>query len=426
MINPQNYKGTRDFYPTEQFIQDQLFATWQKVLKLYGYQHYGAPLLEYTEIYQAKSGQEIVNEQTYSFIDKGDRPVSIRPEMTPSLARMVAKKYNELIFPLRWYSIPNLWRYERPQRGRLREHWQLNVDNFGLATVYAELELMEIIRDIFSSFKADDQTYVININHRQLLKDYLEVYLKLDQTVAFQVTKLLDKKDKLSEVDFEEALSLIVKDSKLVNQILVMTDSEELSQLPDKLKSSKAYLDLNLLFDHLAKSGINNAIYKPTVIRGFDYYTGIVFEVFDKLPINSRSIFGGGRYDGLASLFGAPAIESVGFGLGDVAMINFLEAHHLLRIPKFNLSTYLIVLDDCYEPARKLAQELRASGIQVAVDYSNKKLNYQLKKALQIKAEYVIIYGQFEVDNQLITLKELATAKQFSLTVDQLMNRLLA
>ncbi|HYV33618.1 MAG TPA: ATP phosphoribosyltransferase regulatory subunit, partial [Candidatus Limnocylindria bacterium] len=270
-LSLEPYKGTRDFYPQDQFVQNYIFGVWKKVVESYGYLEYNASILEETELYRAKSGEEIVGEQTYSFKDRGDREVTIRPEMTPTVARMVAQKRRELTFPLRWYSIPNLFRYERPQRGRLREHWQLNVDMFGVDSVEADVEIISLAYDIMMSFGAKPEQFIIRLNNRRALSKMLEkMGLNEEKQRAFRT--LLDKKNKIKDFD-EQAIALLGKPFN----ISAMQDEE-----------------IGNLINLLAKRGITNAQYDPYLVRGFDYYTGTVFELYDTNPENPRALFGGG------------------------------------------------------------------------------------------------------------------------------------
>ena len=196
-LSLEPYKGTRDFYPKDQFIQNYIFSVWKKVCESYGYLEYNASILEETELYKSKSGDEIVNEQTYSFIDRGNRNVTIRPEMTPTVARMVAQKRKELTFPIRWFSIPNLFRYERPQRGRLREHWQLNADMFGVDSVEADVEIISLAYDIMKGFGAKDEDFEIRINNRHVISAGLREKLP-DPERQRAYMRLLDRKDKMT------------------------------------------------------------------------------------------------------------------------------------------------------------------------------------------------------------------------------------
>lgn len=243
------YKGVRDFYPEDMRIQNFIFNTWKKVVERKGYEEYSASPLEHTEIYAEKSGEEIVREQTFTFKDRGDRSVTLRPEMTPTLARMVAARRRGLKFPLRWFSIPNLFRYEKPQRGRKREHYQLNADLLGVPGLDGDKEIITLLYEIMKEFGAKDSDFEIRVNN----------------------------------CNFEDFKNLTP----------------------------------NMAFDE-------------TLARGQAYYTGTVFEIFDKDPENPRALAGGGRYDNLLELFDAEPVPAVGFGMGDITMRDFLETHKLL------------------------------------------------------------------------------------------------
>lgn len=298
-ISTEPYKGVRDFYPEDMAVQNYIFDTWKKVAKESGFVEYSASLLEPAELYKSKTSSEIVNEQTFSFTDRGDREVVLRPEMTPSLARMVAGRRRSLKFPLRWFSIPNVFRYEKPQRGRKREHWQLNCDIMGISNIEAEVEIISLAYKIMRAFGAKDEDFQICVNDRKLLN---EKFGNED------LIKLLDRKNKMEESEFNEKWKEIsgsnyedVKPNDFINELLKKLD----------------------------EAGVKNAVFTPTITRGFDYYTGMVFEVFDTSPENNRSLFGGGRYDNLLELFGVEPVPTVGFGMGDVTMRDFLETHGL-------------------------------------------------------------------------------------------------
>lgn len=315
-LSTEPYKGVRDFYPEDMAIQNYIFDTWKKVAKEFGYVEYAASILEPADLYKAKGerNEEIVNEQMYTFIDKGDREVALRPEMTPSLARMVAARRKGLKLPLRWFSIPNCFRYERPQRGRKREHWQLNCDVMGnnkdFSTIDAEVEIVSLAYNIMKEFGAKDEDFIIRIGNRKLVEEKLKKLGILKEIYA-QFFGLLDvqKKDFTKYENGTKELGLerekIEKELELLNQ-----DSELIKTLNAK--------------------GIKNVCFDYTIVRGFDYYTGMVFEVFDTDPANNRSLFGGGRYNNLLEMFGVEPLPTVGFGMGDVTMRDFLETHNLL------------------------------------------------------------------------------------------------
>lgn len=392
-LSTDSYKGVRDFYPEDQYIQEYIFFVWESTLEQFGYEKYNASVLEPTELYRAKSGEEIVNEQTYQFIDRGERAVTLRPEMTPTVARLVAKKRRELIFPIRWYSIPNLFRYERPQRGRLREHWQLNADIFGVKNIEADVEMIEIAATLLQRFGLDDTQYVIKINDLRALAKTLDD-AGLSTIEAHQYRKLLDKKEKIDDFDVQ-VTALLGKPFELA-----LEPSETVTTVLDKL----------------ARRGISNVIFSPTMVRGFDYYTDIVFEVFSTDPKNNRSLFGGGRYDNLTSLFDDTPIPAVGFGMGDVTIKDVLETYNLLPPHQSTTHIALCVLNDAfYDLAGELAQTLRADGLHVMVDFSGKKLHEQITRADKRKIPFIICLGEDERTSNRFKVKELKTGSEKTL-----------
>ncbi|HSX47334.1 MAG TPA: histidine--tRNA ligase [Patescibacteria group bacterium] len=423
-LNTKPYKGSRDFYPEEKRLQKYIFNKCRQVVQSYGYEEYDSPIIEPIEIYKAKTGEEIVNEQTYEFHDRGKRHVVIRPEMTPSVSRMVAAKRQELAYPLRWYSIPNLWRYERPQKGRLREHWQLNVDIFGLKSIQAEIELINIINDVFKSFNAEPKTYEIKVNHRGLTDEILKNYLGLKDASAKKLTTLIDKKTKMDINDFiggvDDILSTEEKAKNVTEQIMTYLASKKLSDLPVSVTKSNSYKELNELIEKLKDQEVVNVKYDPSLMRGLDYYTGCVFEVYDNNPENNRAMLGGGRYDSLVGLFGVEPLPTVGFGWGDVTLINFLKGHHLLEDLSIETDAYVVLIGEVEGKASKVIQKLRQSGINLAVDYSRKKIGDQIKVAAKKGISRVIIIGDEELSSGLFKLKDLNSSKEESLSLEDL------
>lgn len=413
------YKGVRDFYPEDQFIQSYIFETWRKAVESFGYEEYNASIIEPSELYRAKSGQEIVNEQTYTFIDRGEREVTLRPEMTPTVARMVAKKRRELGFPLRLYSIPNVFRYERPQKGRLREHWQLNVDLFGSSSIFADAEQIQLASHIMSSFGADQNDYVIKLSSRKLLNSLFAEWYELDETKANALKKLIDKKSKMPEDDFyTEAEHILGKPFEFLNW-----GNEDSDQNPALLIPTikDAYDEIKQVIDTLKDKGITNLEFDQTLIRGFDYYTGIIFEVFDTHPENNRSLFGGGRYDELLSLFGDDQIPSCGFGMGDVTIADFLSVRNL--IPEYKPATKVMVCPMSKEniPAgSKVADEIRAKGFGVAINYSSKSIGDQIKSAEKLHIRHVVVIGDDETSSGNYKIKDIVEGKEFD-SLDALM-----
>jgi len=420
-LSIQPYKGARDFYPPDKRLQKYMFTKWRQVCESFGYEEYDAPILEPLDIYLAKTGEEIVNEQTYTFEDRGGRQVVIRPEMTPTVSRMVATKRQELAYPLRWYSIPNLWRYERPQRGRLREHWQLNVDIFGVADTSAEYEVITLVDAMFKAFGARHDMYEIRLNSRQLTDYALAKYLGLNKDESHGISKLLDRRAKLSQHVFlgqvDKALTPKSRQAGITEKLLSLLDAKELKDLPETLQGHDSVEELNKLLTDLRSAGIKNARFDIGLMRGFDYYTDIVFEVFDTHPENNRSLLGGGRYDGLVGLFGVQPVPTVGFGWGDVTLANFLELHHLLPDITTETDLYVVVIGEAADHVQKPIAELRQAGLNVAADYSGRKLGDQLKVADKKQIPHALIIGPEEIKSGKFTLKNLKSGTEQKKTI---------
>lgn len=410
-LSTQPYKGARDFYPEDKRLQKFMFGKMREVCERFGYEEYDAPILEPTELFASKTSDEIVNEQTYTFIDRGDRSVTIRTEMTPSVSRMVAGRRQELAYPVRWYSIPNLWRYERPQRGRLREFWQLNVDVFGLSGLEAEHEMILVADGIMKSFGATHDMYAVKLNSRKLINALMEDVLGLDATQAPTMIRLIDRMHKMDYGEFagqvEGLFNPSQRDKGQADLLLDFLKTEDLETLPDQLKGIEAVTELKQLVKLLEASGVTNIAFDPSLMRGFDYYTDVVFEVFDNNPDNNRSMFGGGRYDGLVGLFGVEPVPTVGFGMGDVTLQNFLETHKLLPPQRSETDVYVVLIGDVYEKAQKPIAALREMGLSVAVDSTGRKPDKQIKTALKKDVHYVLFIGEKELTEDQYPIKNL-------------------
>lgn len=427
-LSSQPYKGTRDYYPEDKRVQNYIFNTWRRVVERHGYQEYGAPMVELFEVYSAKSGQELVNEQTYSFVDRGDRTVAIRPEMTPSISRMVAAKRQEIAYPARLYSIANFMRYERPQRGREREFWQLNADLFGVEGALADSEEIEIADEIMRTFGATDEMYVIKINNRDLINHMMTSYLELDVVGAQMMIKLFDRKDKISNEDFVKQASDIFGIERAesgMRKISDLVEADGVDDLPDQIRDIAAVKDLQHLFSLLDNAGVTNIQFDITLMRGFDYYTGMVFEVFDLHPDNNRAMFGGGRYDGLVGLFGAEPVPTVGFAPGLTPTELFLKSHGLLPKLQSNTQVGVVVVDESTDAALDIARQLRESGVNAEVDISGHKLDKQIKSVLKKDIPFILFVGQDEVRNQSYTLKNTLSQQEEKLSIDQIAGRVL-
>jgi histidyl-tRNA synthetase len=411
-LSTQPYKGTRDFYPEDMRFRQWTFQKMRQVCESYGYLEYDGPTLEAFELYAAKTGEEIVNQQLYSLVDRGDRKVAMRPEMTPTLARMVAQKFHELPKPIRWYSIPNCWRYERPQRGRLREFFQLNVDLLGGDPILADAEILSVATDLVRAFGGRGKIAVL-VNNRRLMDHFFTQELKLSADGALKVTKAIDARAKIGEEKYAQWMSEIGVDAAGMQKI----DRFFKSSFAEVAKSfpCPGTQELEALFRNLRESGFgeDEVRFEPTVLRGLDYYTGTVFELFDISPENRRAMFGGGRYDNLLNMFGNYHLPGVGFGMGDVTLRNFLEVHGLM--PTFGNSIDAFITlpkSELHRTVDQLSRKLRESGIKVATALEASGFGAQLKQASKLGARYAVILGEAELARQAVMLKNLGTGEQ--------------
>lgn len=411
-LSTDSYKGVRDFYPEDMAIQRYIFQTWAKTAESFGFERYDASILEPAELYKAKGAEneELVNEQTYTFTDRGEREVTLRPEMTPTVARMVAGARHEVTFPLRWYSIPNLFRYERPQRGRLREHWQLNCDIFGADDIAADIEIIALAHQTLIEFGATPEMFEILINNRQEMAALYAAIGITDPEIVSAITRLTDRKKKISAEEYRFGLLEIIGDEQLVDAVVHLIEDAS---------------GTNQTIDGLRALGITNVKIDRTIARGFDYYTGTIFELVDLHPDNNRSMLGGGRYDNLTSMFSGDAISGIGFGMGDVTMRDFLEVHQL--IPEHIRSTAPHVMIVPMETtqnlyAERVAMHIRKAGHRVATDIGARKLAKKIGSASDKGCRFIIVIGEQETQTNILTLKNLLTGETHTGTLGELMN----
>ena len=412
------YKGVRDFYPQDQFLQRYMFEHMERVCELFGYEEYNASVLEPAELYRSKTSEEIVNEQTYTFTDRGDREVTLRPEMTPTFARMVAARSREIPMPSRWYSIANFFRYDRTQKGRLREFWQLNADIVGASGIEADAEVIALSHAIMRAMGAEERDFEVRVSDRRIL-DTIYKNVDLPQDMHATATRLLDKRAKVE--DFEKMLAEGINDAARAKKLLA-----ELERT-----TSTAYLEeLRKILDLL---GVHNMVVDTQTTRGFDYYTGMVFELFDTHEDNKRSLAGGGRYDNLLSMFssaggsasGGGGIPAVGFAMGDVTARDFLESHGLL--PDYVPATELmlcVVEPEAMTHAIKLAQDLRREDVAVAINFSGKRVGDQIRQADKMKVPFIIAIGSKERLEGRYTIKNLASGDEKTVSADHIADHL--
>ena len=427
-LSMQPYKGTRDFYPQEMRLRNWFFGVIRRELERAAFEEYNGPMLESLDIYAAKSGEEIANKQTYNFVDRGNRPLAIRPEMTPTVARMVAARMGELTFPLKWFSIPNMYRYEATQRGRLREFWQLNVDVFGCNTFEADLEVVTSAIRIMRAFGADETMFTVRINNRRFFNDVVAAITGKDTEGSRMVSKVIDRKNKVTRESYEKDMrELGLSDAQIaqIDALYSMNVEEATALCPDSVGAD----ELRRLFAALEKMGLAKyCIFDFGIIRGLDYYTGTVFEVFDNAPENNRAMFGGGRYDNLVDLFVKNAkISGVGYGMGDVTLENFLVTHNLVPAT-FGSDIKVLVTrfeDVPYEAYTSLVEQLRDADITASVYLGQKKFGKQLEYAVKGEYSHALIMGGDEYARGVVRLKNLATREEHEVAVADLERELM-
>lgn len=407
-------KGTRDFYPEDMAVRSWLYATVAKVSRSFGYEEYEGPLLEPLELYAAKSGDELVKEQSFVFEDRGGNLVTLRPELTPSLARMIAQRQRQLVFPLRWWSFGPFWRYERPQKGRTREFFQWNIDLIGSASIAADVELISVIIAFFKNVGLQPEEVRVFVNNRQLIESELRS-IDIGQEKLNVVFKLIDKRDKLNPTDWEAyALELGLTPPQIDGLIKILQDK-------NLWMKSKTLSDLFTLLDSLQLASFVE--FAPHIIRGLDYYTGTVFEAQSIAGRVRRSILGGGRYDNLLADVGGQSLPAVGFAMGDLVITLLLQ--EMGKIPdklKTSPASILVTIfdKDYLVQSMTLAQELRESCLDVCLYPEAEKLDKQIKYADRRGIPIAIIVGPDEVNNNQVTVKNLITRGQRTIPRDQI------
>ena len=413
-LSTNPYKGTRDFYPKDMKLRNWFFGKIRETLEASCFDEYGGPMLESLDLYIAKSGEELAGEQTYNFEDKGGRRLAIRPEMTPTVARLVAAKQGELNFPLRWFSIPNMYRCENPQRGRLREFWQVNVDIFGCDTYEADLETIISAVRLLTAFGADSSMFTVHISNRRFFNDVVSAIANTDTEGCRKISKIIDKRKKIpAEVYVRELESLGMNAEQIakLDSLYTATVEEATAICPDSVGSQ----ELLHLFDMLKKIGIAEyCTFDFGIIRGLDYYTGTVFEVFDNAPENNRAMFGGGRYDNLVGLFVKNVkISGVGYGMGDVTLENFLFTHNLVPAELTEKKVLITRFADVpYEAYMAVSDKLYAAGVTASVYLGTKKFGKQIDYADKENYSHVLIMGGDELAAGNVKLKNLTTREE--------------
>ncbi|ATY09564.1 histidine--tRNA ligase [Amycolatopsis sp. AA4] len=407
-------KGTRDFLPAEMSVRVQVFGHLYDVLERYGYLRYDGPILEQAEVYERKSGQEIADQQLYTLTTRGGERLALRPEMTPSVARMIAGHAKSLSFPVRWYSHPNCHRYERPQRGRVREHWQINADIFGSESANCEIEMFELIHDLMGAVGATPDMFAVRVNDRNLLSSALTDVVGISPDHLPQVFALVDRWEKTSAEEHAASAAEIGLSDKQYEKLAEALGAGPalLDELPEAVKAESNLVKV------LSSSAASLVRYEPLIVRGLAYYTSTVFEVFDTSPQNRRALFGGGRYSNLASMFTKEQISGIGFGMGDVTLMDFLDTHGLTPQPRSEVDVTVIpVTEELADPARDVATALRKAGLRTSTPLELRKLGKELTRADKAGAIAVVIVGEEDWAAGRVTVRSLATREQQQVVV---------
>ncbi len=403
--------GFRDFYPDDLALRSHIFATWRSVAARYGFEEYDGPPLEPLELYTAKSGAEIVG-QLYNFVDKGDREVALRPEMTPTLARMVAARANGLRKPIRWFSIPQLFRYERQQRGRLREHFQLNCDLIGEPGPLGDAEIIALAIDVMRAFGLTSRDVRVRLSDRRVLTALLAARGVPDAALA-AAYQFIDKieRSRRDEIDRFRAEASAVAPATLQDLVDISMIrgwpalEAELERAP---AAQAAAAPLRVTFHELAAMGLAEFVdLDLTIVRGLAYYTGTVFELFDA-GRTLRAICGGGRYDNLLAALGGVDLPALGFGMGDVVLTELLKERGLVPATTTGLDVFMAAVTGDDRPHMlALAHELRDAGLRVEYSLSPVLLRKQLDLAAARRARYAIVVGPDEWARGQVVLRDL-------------------
>jgi histidyl-tRNA synthetase len=412
----QPVRGTQDYYPDEMALRSWLYAKMREVSESFGYQEYDGPFLERFELYAAKSGAELVEKQSYVFEDRGGERITLRPELTPTLARMVAARQRQLNYPLRWWSFGPFWRYEKPQKGRTREFFQWNVDMIGEDSPEADAELACVAATFLKSIGFNANETQILVNNRQLMQAELEA-LGISPALRSQVFGLIDRKDKLSAEAWQEQAAAAGLDATQVMGIQALLENRDL------WKKSE---DMQRFFRAVEAQGLQDFVrYAPHIIRGLDYYTGTVLEAWDTAG-EFRAIFGGGRYGNLVSAVGGEPLSGVGFAVGNVVISLLLQAlGHAPDLSQARAPIYITVFDEERLPASlQLAAELRGAGLRVASHLRADKLQKQFKQADRSGARFVLVLGPDELTAGTVSIKDLGSGEQSTIGRTDLLQKL--
>jgi len=433
-VKIQPVKGTRDFYPPDMARRNWIIDGWKKVSVRNGFEEYDGPIFEYLKMFQIKSGDEIVD-QLFSLKDRGGRDLALRPEITPTLARMVNQQINSLPKPIKWFSVPRLFRAERPQKGRLREFFQWNIDIIGVDDVLADAEVILTTLDYLEDVGLTPDDIVVKISSRKMLAAVLNEIGIPAESLEF-LYSILDKRNRLPANAFEEMLIELLEDSEMVRKVQVFMELENIQQIEGMFGRLEEFDEIVNLMHYLNRMGIGDYYrFDPSIVRGLAYYTGIVFEIYDKAS-ELRAVAAGGRYDNLLKDFGGPPIPATGMGMGDCVLEILLREKGLLEVQlsKRGLDFFVAYVPSImafedehkstpFEVAARFARILRKNDRNVDLSYKFTSLAKQLKQASEKNAEKCIIIGEEFKENNLV-VKDMATGEQELVNIEEFLSKL--
>tara|TARA_B110001454_G_scaffold91374_1_gene87147 strand:- start:1623 stop:2903 length:1281 start_codon:yes stop_codon:yes gene_type:complete len=416
----QGVRGTRDFYPEDMRLRNWLFDNFDDAALLHGFEEYDAPVLEHEDLYTRKQGEEIT-QQLYNFQDKGDRKVALRPEMTPSLARMVMARAGALPMPIKWYSIPQCWRYERTQRGRGREHYQWNVDIWGTNEISADAELISVLVTFFKRIGLTEEDLVIRMSSRKVLEEVLGS-LGIAGDIFAQTCIVVDKMDKLPADVVSQQLADLGLEANAIGTIQSTLGIKDMKSLREVLGGdSGAVSELTNLFSALDAYGISEWVeFDASIVRGLAYYTGPVFEAHDRAG-ELRAICGGGRYDKLLSTLGGKDLPATGFGFGDMVIMELLAEKGLVpELTSGNDDIVISLSPELRNAAMSVASSLRSAGRAVDLVLEDKRLKWAFKHAERSGAQRLVMVMPDEWKDGKVRIKDLDTGEETNVDVESL------
>ena len=411
MIDLQPVKGTRDFFPDEMRLRNWLFEVWRNVSEQAGFEEYDTCVLEHEELYVRKTGDEI-SKQLYSFEDKGGRRLSLRPEMTPSLARLVLQQEKSLSFPIKWFSMPQCFRYERMTKGRRREHFQWNADIIGQHEVVAEAEILMLLISACESMGLSTNDFRVFINDRRILNAILS-QINVPQVLHSEVMVIMDKRDKIPPEALSKMLEEMRMTTRQVGQLNEYLSKSDLEELRENLKNTEGIEELQHLMKLMETAGYKNYLqFDISIVRGLSYYTGAVFEV-NSPEKQHRAICGGGRYDSLLSTYGGETVPAVGFGFGDVVVLDVLkELKRFPELPRKLDYTIIPFANEQIGTALKIAAELRLQGSTVDCNFSMKKMKKMMQQAHESGAAKAILLFPDELSDDKVVIRDMQLHEQ--------------